>query len=277
MAGKHDEVLAEMEAGLVAQDGEVEAEPVEQIAEETAQEESAPAEEQTAKEEEAKTEEEATEPVTEELTEEDESKLSEKTRRQMSRLREEARKAKELEQELEALKKTQEARKPLEEAKQSYVKDDEVTPLPWEDRGISSREARELAKAEIERERRLTQIGTDADYLESTFTELNPNSDEYVKELAEDVYTTFKVLFNKDESVRLREVAEKKLAVIKDIKEKAMKKQATDTAIAKQEAEQAPPVSVAKPKSSVTVTEQIKGARTLAELEAFEQTLGKAR
>jgi hypothetical protein len=59
-AVKHDEALSEMEASLVAQDSEVEAEPVEQIAEEAAQEESAPTEEQTTEEEEAKPVEEAT-------------------------------------------------------------------------------------------------------------------------------------------------------------------------------------------------------------------------
>ena len=54
-AVKHDETLSEMEASLGHKDSaEVEAEPIEQIAEETAQEESAPTEEQTTKEEEVK-------------------------------------------------------------------------------------------------------------------------------------------------------------------------------------------------------------------------------
>jgi len=276
-AVKHDETLSEMEASLVAQDSEVEAEPVEQIAEETAQEESAPTEEQTTKEEEAKPVEEATETDEDEFTEEEQGHLAEKTKRQMAKLREEARRAKELEAELEALKKTQESRKPLEEARAEYVQEEQRSPLPWEVTGLTAHEMKKLAREEIERERRVSQIGADAEFLESTHAELNPNSDEYSPELAEDIYSTFKVQFLKDESIRLRDIAEKKIEVIRKITARVKAQQEEDSKLSKQEAEQAPPVSVAKPKTTVDVTTQIGRAKTLAELEAFEQQLGKAR
>lgn len=276
-AVKHDEVLSEMEAGLVAQDSEVEAEPVEQIAEEAAQEESAPTEEQTTEEEEAKPVEEATKTDEDEFTEEEQGHLAEKTKRQMAKLREEARRAKELEAELEALKKTQESRKPLEEARAEYVQEEQRSPLPWEVTGLTAHEMKKLAREEIERERRVSQIGTDAEYLESTHAELDPNSDEYSPELAEDIYSTFKVQFLKDESIRLRDIAEKKIEVIRKITARVKAQQEEDSKLSKQEAEQAPPVSVAKPKTTVDVTTQIGRAKTLAELEAFEQQLGKAR
>lgn len=276
-AVKHDEALSEMEASLVAQDSEVETEPVEQIAEETAQEESAPTEEQTTKEEEAKPVEEATETDEDEFTEEEQGHLAEKTKRQMAKLREEARRAKELEAELEALKKTQESRKPLEEARAEYVQEEQRSPLPWEVTGLTAHEMKKLAREEIERERRVSQIGTDAEFLESTHAELNPNSDEYSPELAEDIYSTFKVQFLKDESIRLRDIAEKKIEVIRKITARVKAQQEEDSKLSKQEAEQAPPVSVAKPKTTVDVTTQIGRAKTLAELEAFEQQLGKAR
>ena len=276
-AVKHDETLSEMEASLVAQDSEVEAEPVEQIAEETAQEESAPTEEQTTKEEEAKPVEEATETDEDEFTEEEQGHLAEKTKRQMAKLREEARRAKELEAELEALKKTQESRKPLEEARAEYVQEEQRSPLPWEVTGLTAHEMKKLAREEIERERRVSQIGADAEFLESTHAELDPNSDEYSPELAEDIYSTFKVQFLKDESVRLRDIAEKKIEVIRKITARVKAQQEEDSKLSKQEAEQAPPVSVAKPKTTVDVTTQIGRAKTLAELEAFEQQLGKAR
>lgn len=276
-AVKHDETLSEMEASLVAQDSEVETEPVEQIAEETAQEESAPTEEQTTEEEEAKPVEEATETSEDEFTEAEQGHLAEKTKRQMAKLREEARRAKELEAELEALKKTQESRKPLEEARTEYVQEEQRSPLPWEVTGLTAHEMKKLAREEIERERRVSQIGTDAEYLESTHAELDPNSDEYSPELAEDIYSTFKVQFLKDESIRLRDIAEKKIEVIRKITARVKAQQEEDSKLSKQEAEQAPPVSVAKPKTTVDVTTQIGRAKTLAELEAFEQQLGKAR
>lgn len=275
-AVKHDEVLSEIEAGLVVQGSDIKEETVEPVAEETAQEDSATTEEQTAKEEEAKPVEETTEAVEEDLTEEEQSLLADKTKRQMTRLREEARKVKELEAEIESLKKTQESRKPLEEAKVEYVQE-ERNPLPWETTGLTAQEAKRLAREEIDRERRVSQIGIDAELLEGAHAELNPSSDEYSPELAEDIYTTFKVQFLRDESVRLRDIAEKKLEVIRKIKERMQQQQEEDSKLSKQEAEQAPPVSVAKPKSTVDVATQIGKARTLAELEAFEQQLGKAR
>lgn len=276
-AVKHDEVLAEMESGLVAQEPEVEAEPVEQIAEDTAQGESATTEEQTAEEEEAKPVEEAAKADEEELTEEEQGHLAEKTKRQMAKLREEARRAKELEQELENLKKTQEIRKPLEEAVKEYAQvEDRTEQLPWE-AGLTASEAKRLAREEIEKERRLSQIGLDADYLESSFPELNPSHEDYSPRLAQDIYASFKTQFLRDDSARLRLIAEEKLELVREIREKERVRSEGEAKIAKQEAEQAPPVSVAKPKASIDVATQIKGARTMEELEAFERQLGKAR
>ena len=93
-AVKHDETLSEMEASLVAQDSEVEAEPGRANSGGNCTGGISPTEEQTTKEEDTKPREEATETDEDEFTEAEQGHLAEKTKRQMAKLREEARRAK---------------------------------------------------------------------------------------------------------------------------------------------------------------------------------------
>lgn len=273
LAEKHDEVLSKMESELVAQAEEVKEEPVVQEVEETAAEESAPTEIQTTEEEkQPEVEPEATETTEEELTEEEEKRLADKTKNQMSKLREKARRAEELEKEVEELKKKEQARKPLTEVETEYkkVEPTKSNSLPWEQPRLTEEDVRKTTREVLEKERRISFIGEDANYLESSVPELDPKSEDYNPKLAEDIYSTFRDRFLKDDSVRLKDIAAKKLELVREIKERASKSSEVNKKIAKQEAEQATPVSIAPPKTTATVSETIGKAKTLKELEALE-------
>lgn len=273
-AGKHDAELAKMEAEVVAQLDSIEEEPVTQtVEEETTVEESANLEEKSPEEDEPKTEEPASEPVEEELTEEEKERLSDKTRKEMSKLREKARRADELESELENLKKKELAREPLKEVADVYAKEPEESyRLPWEP-SLTPTQAKRIAREEVEKERKLTLISEDADFLESEFKELNPTSEDYDPDLASDIYTSFKTRFLSDDSTRLREIALKKINLISKVKERTRQEVEREKTIAKQTAEQAIPVEIVPAKPRSTITDAIKSVKTRAELEALESKI----
>lgn len=270
-AEKHDEVLNQMEAEIVAQSSDIEETPVEQEVETTPVEESAPAEQTVAEEDEPEVEEPASEPTEEDLTEEEETSLSEKTRRQMSRLRDKARRAEELELENENLKKQSVSREPLEKLKQVY-EEEPAEGLPWES-ALTVAEATKIARAEVDKERKLARISEDADFLESTYLELDPTSEDYDPELAQDIYNGFQLSFLSDDSVRLRDLAERKLNLLRKTAERVRKEIESETKIAKQSAEQALPATVSSAKPSNSIENQIRGAKSIAELEALENKL----
>lgn len=271
-AVKHDEELAKLEAEVVAQPVEEEAVPVEQSEEITPVEESAPDEEEITTEEEPESTEPASEVEEEDLTEEEENSLSEKTRRQMSKLREEARRSKELEAELEGLKRQNVSREPLEQIKEAYIQDVPESGLPWNPT-LTVAEATKIARQEVERERKLARIGEDADFLENSYLELNPNNEAYDPDLAQDIYDGFQLSFLADDNLRLKDYAEKKLNLLRKVAERTRQELESKAKVTKQSAEQALPVNVAPAKPRVTVEDQIHGAKTIAELEALEKRI----
>lgn len=276
IAVKHDEELSKIEAELVAQVGEVEEAPVVQTPEDTVVEESAPAEEKPTEEETSEPEQEAT--VTEEdnLTEEEQKHLSEKTRVQMSKLRDKAREAESLRLELDNLKRKEEMRKPLQEVEEEYTQIKSETPensLPWERKSLSQEDVRRLSREEVTREKKLSLISSDADELEK-IPELNPSSKEYNSELAEDIYSTFRDRFLKDDNTRLFHIAEKKLSLLQRERERVKLAMEGEKNVEKQVAEQAIPVNITPVKSKTTVTDMVNSAKSIKELEALEKTIG---
>jgi hypothetical protein len=267
-AVKNDEILAKMKAELsVNNEEDIEEDDEVTEEEDTSAEESAPAEDKPAEEVEEEAEDATTESEEPELSEEEKERLSEKTKQEMLRLRERAQKA---EEELKQAR----ARKPLEEAVET-VKTIEDKPyiLPWEQPIVTPEQVRKITREEAETERRISQIGIDADYLETKYPEMDPNSDKYDPDLVSDVYETFKDKFKATPSVRLRELAEKKLGYIQKIRDETKAEKQRQENIQKQEAEQAPPAEVSPAKKKVSLTEQIGKVSSIKELEALRNKI----
>lgn len=278
LAVKHDEELAKLESELVAQAEPKEETQIEQEVETTTKEEPAPSENKPAEEVKPEAEKPASEPVEEELSEDEEARLGDKTRNQMSKLREKARKADELEKELEVLRQKDSARKPLDDIEQVYQTEEPERPgLPWDQQSITPIDVKKLAREEVIREKKLTQISVDADYLEGNVPELNPESSDYNSKLAQDVYSTFRLRFLSDDTTRLKDVAQEKLDLIKDVEAKFKKRSEEVKTIEKQAAEQALPISVTPPQPKTSMIDNIKKATSWKELEALEKSIGKSR
>lgn len=278
LAVKHDEELAKLESELVAQAEPKEETQIEQEVETTTKEEPAPSENKPTEEVKPEAEKPASEPVEEELSEDEEARLGDKTRNQMSKLREKARKADELEKELEVLRQKDSARKPLDDIEQVYQTEEPERPgLPWDQQSITPIDVKKLAREEVIREKKLTQISVDADYLEGNVPELNPESSDYNSKLAQDVYSTFRLRFLSDDTTRLKDVAQEKLDLIKDVEAKFKKRSEEVKTIEKQAAEQALPISVTPPQPKTSMIDNIKKATSWKELEALEKSIGKSR
>lgn len=269
---KYEQLEAELEAQLAEATEEDESqEPVE----ETPEEESAPSEEQEETPEETPSEEpeeteSSAEEETEELTEEETDRLADKTKRQMSKLREKARRAEELEAEIAKLKEVKEVREPLEEAKQALKEEEPTSNLPWD----QPSDPRQLVRDELAKERKLEQIGKDATWAESEYSELNPDAPNYDADLAKEIYQEFSDLFKADDTYRLKELVTRRMNLLSRAKAEALKKVETEAKVAKQKAEEAPPVNVAQKRKPKSTEQLIKEARSIDELEALEKKLG---
>ncbi len=276
LAEKHDQELELMEQELLsAETEEVEEELEENLEEDTSGEESAPSEEKPAEEDESEiVEEEDTQQEDDELTDEEVERLSDKTRRQMSKLREKARLAEEYEKKIEQLEKREKVEKPLNDAIESVRKSEAPkSTLPWEQETLTPERVREITREENENEKRVTRIGLDADWLETTYEEFNPESASYDEELATHIYSSFKNSFLSDSSVRLKDHAEKHMRFLRKAQNRERAKVETEQRVNKQKASQAVPVSVAPAKKKTTVKDLISKAKTIEDLEKLERRL----
>lgn len=272
-AAKNDDLLAEMKARIMSTSEEdVEAQEIETV-EQTTETESAPVEENTSEEETVETVESDNSVEEEDLTDEEKGRLSEKTRRQMSRLREQARKAAELEVELERVKAQKAARQPLEEVEVSESQLSSKYALPWQDKPLTRAEAKKIAREELESEQRLRLIREHADHLESTYEELNPNSEDYDPELTSYLYDSFKTAFRTDKKVTLKSFADRHMKWMQKARSKAEREMKAKQETVKQQSSQAITSSIAPPKKRASVRTKIKSAKTVDELRKLKASI----
>lgn len=276
MAAKNEEELAKLEEGVAAQlEESSKEEPEVQSEEEQTTEEASPATEEETPEEEETEPEEAAESSEEES--EPEEGLKDKTRQRIENLSKSKKEALEeierLKAELEAKKAREEVEKPLEEIKETYGKEPEPkSKLPWSSE--VPEDPRKVAREEIEKEKRLSYIGSDAEVMEQTYPELNPDSESYDAELAKDIYDDFKTVFLADDSKRLRDLASRRMKAIYKAREVAAKKAAEEAKVSTQHAEEAPPANVAPPKKKASTIDMVKRAESIEDLEKLERKLG---
>lgn len=266
-AAKHDEMLAELESGLVVNEvDEAPAQIEEQtIEDETIVEESATPEQQTPSEEvESENEALTAETEGEDFSKEELDSFAEKSKRVYSKLRSENR---ELKEELEREKQRVESRKVLEDVREDLV---EENALPWK----QLEDPKVVAKRVYDEESRYASIGIDADWVENTYPEFRPGSTEYDEGLVKEVYSEFKDLFKANNTYRLRDVVNKRMSLVKRAQEEALQKVETQARVDRQRAQEAPPTNVTPPKKSTTVVDRIDRATSRRELEELEKDIG---
>lgn len=300
-AEKNDEALAEMEDELLAElesdEEETEVDPSDE--EKTSEVESAPETKETPEETEEKPESEATDAEETEFSEEEMKLLSEKTGKEMASLRDRLRKAQSELDELSSAKEEKEVRKeiysPLEETAKEMAEApyEGVEPkvsqggnLPWEEgsKDITVEDyqkhvaeaASKVVDQKLERERGLSLLAQDAKYLESNYELLDPDSEDFDKDLTKKIYSDFKRMFaaNPSPSTRLKDFAEPYVKRFKKVRAEKVqeKKEELEKKVSKQKASQA--VTSTAPKAPApSISERIGEARSIEELEKLERQI----
>lgn len=276
------EELEKMEAEANA-NANPESETVEKPSgEKTSESESAPEEEKTPQEEDIETEQETEQE--EDLSDEEVSKLSEKAQRRFRKL---VKKVKELSsKKREPRTDPYEAFKGIEEEvslPEIDVELGEEPKLPWETTSQPpeitvedykkhvSEAAYKASENVIRRERILSRIASDAKMLEEKYPELNPDSDSYDPNLTSYLYREFRQKFSSDNNLRLSKHVEDFMNFKRSSKEEGRKEVVRN--VARQAAEQAMSPTAEPPAKPMTVTQKLKRAKTIKELEELESQL----
>lgn len=268
---EHDEELAKLEAEINALGKQEEPGTAEE--EKTSDVQSAAKDETKHSEEEPEKKEDEKKPDGATSTESDDAELSDEDVKQLSakaqkRFKHLSKLNSEMNRELAFLRKNTPKTEPAPEPKR--------TPLPWENEDepdvaqIASEKARETVMETLRTERILATIKEDVKEVESKYPELNPNAPEYDRVLLAKVSTWYKAQFKENNELRLKDFVDEVFA----LRERGIEKgrQEVTGKIAKQSAEQALTPSGGRVETS-SVEEKIRGARTIAELEALEKSL----
>lgn len=157
------------------------------------------------------------------------------------------------------------------------------TALPWDTSANGPKEvtaeeyeaevqakAREAVKLELKNQQIVNNVTEDRKYLETTYAELNEESDDFDPVLAENVATWYKALFRTNPDIRLKDFVEEVMSLRTKGVEKG-KSEVTAT-VMRQAAEQAISPSTSRVVSK-NAADAIAGARTMEELEAAEKLL----
>lgn len=156
--------------------------------------------------------------------------------------------------------------------------------LPWDTQGengpkeVTAEEyeaevatkAREAVKLELKNQQIVTNVTEDRKYLETTYPELDQESEDFDPVLAENVATWYKALFRTNQDIRLKDFVEEVMSLRTKGVEKG-KSEVTAT-VMRQAAEQAISPTTQRVVSK-TAADAIAGARTMEELEAAEKLL----
>lgn len=242
-AEKQLEELEASEASLVQENEEEPTEPLAQEGE-TSSEGSAPSETVSSGE----------------FSEREWDALSEKTKREFIRLREEARKARELEGKIDKMAR---ATAPLSEIAEETKRQYEEAPrffTPWD---TSTEQIGKWA----------ADLLSDIKKAEEEYPELNPVSESYDDELSADIISEYRALRKTDPGARLKDLADKHMRHISSAKERILRQLLEDETLERQVATQAIPSEVS-PKTENDMERRLRGAKTISELEKLEKELG---
>jgi len=200
------------------------------------------------------------------LSEDDQRHLSERTQKRIRELNEKAKKAEELEVELEELKSRQEDRfvKPYENAinKGLFTDDNSFqnTPfetssnksLPWdmeqpqsEEKVITMEEYQKnvlntadiIVQARMAQFNKANEIRSDLEKVESKYEELNPESDEYNEDVSNKISSLFETQLKADQNARLSKFVDSIMSLRKKSEQKG--KDSVTTKMVEQKAEEA--------------------------------------
>ncbi len=269
LAVKHDEELAKMEAELVAQASEeIEETPQVQEEETTSVEESAPSKEETPEEEsEGPVEAEASTTEHEGFTEEEWNALSDKTRVEMTKLREKARKADELEKEATRADVMAKVYAPLQEVSHD-IREESYKPesgLPWED--SPTQKAGHWASTLME----------DISYSEGAYPELNPDSPDYNDDLTGEILQDYRSMRQSNPDLRLKNMVDRRMRSIKSAKEQALKKIEAEREARKQKSQEALPATATSTPKKITLEDKISQASSFEDLDRLEREIGTSK
>lgn len=277
-----DDQFAEMEAEVAAQlQAEVEQEGQEQVEEEqTSTEDSPSEEEQTPQEEETESDDVEADDSDEA---DDSSDVSDRTQKrirelaghkkelaeQNSTLKQELQK---LQEELEKTKKRAEVIEPIKDAFSGEESEQEKSPrLPWHQSMLSKQDVEMTVEQKLAKERAKENVAKDIVYSESTYPELNPDSELYDAEITKDIFEEFKSRFaTGNTNIRLKELVDRRMKPIYRAREQALK----EVKVKQQEANQAPPVNVSPPKKDRSIEDQLSAVTSIEELEKLERKIG---
>ena len=278
---EEEEMLAKLEKEAEAK-VKGEASPAEE--EQTSASESAPEETETPSEEkESKPETPETEEGEEEFSEEELARFKEKAQKRIRKLASKAKEVEKLRKELEDLKTQFEL---LRSGEPTFPVGQEVSEgLPWETpsepREVTEEEyqkevaqtAQKIVQAELARQRRLDRLEQDIKAVEEKYPELNPDSEEFDKELCDSIANWFKGLARSNPDLRLASFVDELMSL--RAKGAEREKSKISAKIAKQAAEQAVSPTGA-PKGKGDLTSLIESARTIEELEEAEKLLPRS-
>jgi len=204
-------------------------------------------------------------PETEELTEEDEKLLSERAQKRIRQLSEKAKRAEELEKEVDRLRSTQEQRftqtvgeprgyqqptVPASPVAQVSTPQSVPTNLPWaenpdEERVVTPEEykrellstADALVQARMSQYAKATEIKDDLERVERKYTELNPESPDYSEDLSVKLSNLFSTQLSANPQVRLSGFVDDIMSLRKSGEEKV--KEQVSAKVVEQKSEEA--------------------------------------